>query len=104
MNIKNIEYTGTSVEKALESAAPGEFNKIHISNIGDWMSKESMADLFRLIRDRTLPGARICMRYIHLNHNIPADVPELVTDYSLGNDLVLKDRYPFYSVVPIIRI
>jgi S-adenosylmethionine-diacylglycerol 3-amino-3-carboxypropyl transferase len=103
MNIRNLEFTDTSIEKNLESAKTGEFNKIHISNIGDWMLKESMADLFKLIRDKTLPGARICMRYIHLNHNIPSAVPELVADYSLGNDLVVKDRYPFYTVVPIIR-
>jgi hypothetical protein len=67
------------------------------------MSKDSMAGVFRLIRDKTMPGARIAMRYIHLNHKIPAFVPELVADYDLGEDLVLKDRYPFYSIVPIIR-
>jgi len=102
-NINNIEYSETSFEKALENAEPGQFNKIHISNIGDWMSKEAMAQVFRLIRDKTLPGARIVMRYIHLNHKIPDLVPELVADYNLGEELALKDRYPFYSIVPIIR-
>ena len=102
-NIGNIEYTGNSIENVLEAGEPGKFNKIHISNIGDWMSKDSMAGVFRLIRDKTMPGARIAMRYIHLNHKIPGFVPELVADYDLGEDLVLKDRYPFYSIVPIIR-
>jgi S-adenosylmethionine:diacylglycerol 3-amino-3-carboxypropyl transferase len=102
-NIRNIEYTQTSVEKLLEAGEPGQFNKIHISNIGDWMSKESMAEVFSLIRDKTTPGARAVMRYIHLNHQIPGTLPELVADYNLGNDLVLNDRYPFYSVVPIAR-
>ena len=103
INANNIEYQETSIQKALEAAEPGEFNKIHISNIGDWMSEEVMTGLFRLVRDKTLPGARIVMRYIHLNHKIPDFVPELVADYNLGDDLVLKDRYPFYQVVPIIR-
>jgi S-adenosylmethionine:diacylglycerol 3-amino-3-carboxypropyl transferase len=94
----------TSIEKILQDGECGRFNKIHISNIGDWMSKESMADMFRLIRDKTVPGAQIVMRYIHMNHKIPGLVPELVADYDLGDDLVLTDRYPFYSIVPIIRI
>ena len=103
-NKGNIEYVETSIEKILQAGENGRFNKIHISNIGDWMSKESMADVFRLIRDKTMPGAQIVMRYIHLNHKIPDLVPELVADYDMGDDLVLTDRYPFYSIVPIIRI
>lgn len=102
-NIRNIEYSLDSVEKILEAETPGRFNKIHISNIGDWLSKESMAGLFSLIRDKTLPGARIVMRYIHLNHRIPASLPELTADYTQGESLVINDRYPFYSVVPILR-
>ncbi len=103
VNAGNIEYRESPIEKTLEESKRGEYNKIHISNIGDWMSKESMADLFRLIRDRTAPGARIIMRYIHLGHKIPADVPELYADTDLGNKLVARDRYPFYSIVPVIR-
>lgn len=102
-NISNIQYTETSIEKILEAGESGKFNKIHISNIGDWMSRESMADIFSLIRDKTVPGARAVMRYIHLNHKIPGTLSELVADYDLGNKLILKDRYPFYSVVPIAR-
>lgn len=102
-NCSNIEYAESSIEKVLENSDPGRFSKIHISNIGDWMPKESMTVLFRLLRDKTLPGARIIMRYIHLNHQLPDSVPELTADYSLGNDLVINDRYPFYSIVPIIR-
>jgi S-adenosylmethionine-diacylglycerol 3-amino-3-carboxypropyl transferase len=102
-NIRNVEYAETSLEKVLEDSEPGTFNKIHISNIGDWMSEESMAEVFRLIRDKTLPGARIVMRYIHMNHKIPVSVPELFADYDLGEKIVLNDRYPFYSVVPLIR-
>jgi S-adenosylmethionine:diacylglycerol 3-amino-3-carboxypropyl transferase len=102
-NFKNIEYEEKSIEKILEASEPGNFNKIHISNVGDWMSKESMAALFSMIRDKTLPGDRIVMRYIHLNHRIPDNVPELAAEYSRGEELILNDRYPFYSVVPIIR-
>ena len=102
-NASNIEYMESSIEKILKAGELGMFNKIHLSNIGDWLSEESMALIFRLISDKTLPGARAVMRFIHLNHKIPLFVPELVSDYDLGEELVLKDRYPFYSIVPIIR-
>jgi S-adenosylmethionine:diacylglycerol 3-amino-3-carboxypropyl transferase len=102
-NCRNIEFVESSLEKILDEADPGKYNKIHISNIGDWMSGESMAEVFRLLRDKTLPGGRISMRYIHLNHKLPVSVPELVADNDLGNDLIQRDRYPFYSLVPIIR-
>jgi S-adenosylmethionine-diacylglycerol 3-amino-3-carboxypropyl transferase len=98
-----IEFRLTPFDTALQQAETGRFNKIHLSNIGDWMSKESMSVLLALIRDKTLPGARAVMRYIHLNHQVPASLPELIADYRLGEELVLKDRYPFYSIVPIIR-
>jgi len=102
-NINNIEYRESSIEKILTEGESGMFNKIHLSNIGDWLSEETMAGIFRLISDKTFPEARAVMRYIHLNHKIPLSVPELESDYLLGEQLVLKDRYPFYSIVPIIR-
>lgn len=103
VNAGKIEYKTAPVEKIIESSDQGKFNKIHISNIGDWMSKEAMADVFRIIRDKTFPGTRVVMRYIHLNHRIPGSLPELITDCDMGKELESTDRYPFYSIVPIIR-
>jgi S-adenosylmethionine-diacylglycerol 3-amino-3-carboxypropyl transferase len=102
-NSVRIEFRQDSFEATLEQAVKGQFNKIHLSNIGDWMSTASMAVLFSLIRDRTVPGARAVLRYIHMNHLIPATVKELHANYKLGEDIVHTDRYPFYSIVPIIR-
>lgn len=102
-NANKIVYIALPLEKILETEESGTFNKILISNIGDWMSKEAMAGLFRMIRDKTLSGTKIVMRYIHLNHKIPDTVPELIPDYELGEDIIKTDRYPFYSLVPINR-
>jgi S-adenosylmethionine:diacylglycerol 3-amino-3-carboxypropyl transferase len=102
-NSANTKFMETSVEALLRNADCGQFNKIHISNLGDWMSGESMANLFRLIRDKTEPGARIAMRYIHLSHKIPEDAAELRADIHRGFMLESSDRYPFYSIVPIVR-
>lgn len=102
-NSSQIEFKLSAFDTALQNTPDGMFNKIHLSNVGDWISKESMVELFRLIRDKTSPGARIVMRYIHMHHEIPASLAGLTADYSLGEDLVKYDRYPFYSIVPIIR-
>jgi S-adenosylmethionine-diacylglycerol 3-amino-3-carboxypropyl transferase len=102
-NVSEIDFRHVSLEGALSGSDQGEFNKIHISNIGDWISKDSMGEIFRLISAKTNPGARIIMRYIHHGHKIPEDVPELVPDEKCGNELSAKDRYPFYSIVPIMR-
>jgi S-adenosylmethionine-diacylglycerol 3-amino-3-carboxypropyl transferase len=102
-NIRQIEYRLSSLENVLLQSEQNQFNKIHLSNIGDWMSKENMSNLFKTIKEKTCPGARVVMRYIHLNHKISESIPELKADYDKGNDLALTDRYPFYSIVPIIR-
>ncbi len=102
-NIGQVEFRHASLENVLLKSEAGQFNKIHLSNISDWISKENMDKLFINIRDKTPPGGRAIMRYIHLNHLIPESLPELKADYDLGEALEITDRYPFYSIVPIIR-
>lgn len=100
-NIPNIEFSVGPIEDVLANSETGSFNKIHLSNIGDWQSVETMNQLFSLISQKTIPGYRIAMRYIHLHHPIPENIPDLEADYLLGRTLEQKDRYPFYSIVPI---
>ena len=102
-NARNIEYHLNDIKEVLERELSGRFDRIHISNIGDWQSVEKMNDLFRLIRDKTQPGAKAVMRYIHYNHPIPPTLREMEADYALGRKLELSDRYPFYSIVPFKR-
>lgn len=102
-NHNNIEYVAESIDKILTDEDPGKFNKLHISNIGDWQPEDKMQELFRLINKKTTPGARISMRYIHLNHQIPSELPSIEADYMFGRTLEQSDRYPFYTIVPLIR-
>jgi S-adenosylmethionine-diacylglycerol 3-amino-3-carboxypropyl transferase len=102
-NYNNIEFVAESIDKILTDEDPGKFNKLHISNIGDWQSEDKMQELFRLINNKTTRGARISMRYIHLNHKIPSELQSIEADYRFGRTLEQTDRYPFYSLVPLIR-
>jgi S-adenosylmethionine-diacylglycerol 3-amino-3-carboxypropyl transferase len=99
----NIEYIISPVNEVLRTKEAGTFNKIHISNISDWLSVDKMNELFRLIRDKTLPGARAVMRYVYLKHPIPLSLPDLEADYETGRILEYSDRNPFFSIVPLIR-
>jgi S-adenosylmethionine:diacylglycerol 3-amino-3-carboxypropyl transferase len=103
-NADRIQYRLGSIVDVLQHSATGQYNKIHLSNIGDWISSAAMADLFRLLRDKTRPGAKVVVRYIHRHHRVPASVPELVADPGFGEQLVRTDRYPFYSVIPMVRV
>lgn len=78
------------------------FNKLHLSNIGDWMSKDEFAGLLRLISTRSASGTRLLFRYIHYNHPIPDDLSgKMIPDYEFGYRLSKTDRYPFYGLVPL---
>ena len=102
-NVNRVKFSNASIEEVLAGSERGKFNKIHLSNIGDWMSEEQMNYLFKNIRDKTFPGARAIMRYIHLNHSISETLQELKADYAFGETLAITDRFPFYSIVPILR-
>ena len=101
-NWRNLEISQTSFRDKLSGSNVNHFNKLHLSNIGDWMSKEEFALLLHLVLQKSTPGARILFRYIHYNHPIPEDLAgKLEPDYELGEKLIKSDRYPFYGIVPI---
>jgi S-adenosylmethionine:diacylglycerol 3-amino-3-carboxypropyl transferase len=103
-NQQHISFVSSTMENFLSGSLPGAFNKIQLSNIGDWMSKETMAGLFRQIQEKTLPGNRIVVRYIYFEHPVPEALPFLKPDHQLGEALIKADRFPFTSVVPIQHI
>ena len=103
VNIPRISYLISPLDKVLRTSEAGRFNKIHLSNISDWLPVDKMNELFRLINDKTLPGARAVMRYVYRDHPIPDSVPDLEADYDAGRKLEYTDRNPFFSIVPLIR-
>lgn len=101
-NWRNFEVEQVSLSDKLTGSNINHFNKIHLSNIGDWMSKEEFAGLMHLVLQKSTVGNKILFRYIHYNHPIPADlVGKLSPDYEFGQRLSKTDRYPFYGIVPV---
>jgi S-adenosylmethionine-diacylglycerol 3-amino-3-carboxypropyl transferase len=95
-----INWRLTSFEEALCAGAAGAFNKFHLSNIGDWMSRKEYAQLLALIRDRAAASSRAAVRYIHLDHGVPEGLRDRVaSDERRGEELMRHDRFPFYRLV-----
>lgn len=101
-NHENLDIRLQSFHDAILQDPGNGFTKLHLSNIGDWMSKDEFAGLFRLISGRPGSVTKLFFRYIHYNHPIPDDLAGLMEpDYETGNRLSKTDRYPFYGLVPI---
>ncbi len=100
-NYHKLSVQTDSIFSVLRDCMENDFNKFHISNIGDWVSKEEFSDLLKLIASKSDLNGRISSRYIHYLPVLKQEWKKtIVPDYELGNELVNSDRYPFYNIVP----
>lgn len=96
----SVVWREASFERTLADHPAGTFNKFHLSNIGDWMSREDYAALLDLLGRRAAPASRALARYIHLDHPIPDALNgRLRRDDRLAGELIKEDRFPFYQLV-----
>lgn len=101
-NREKLKFRHLPITERLHQSGKGEFNKFHLSNIVDWMSRDEFVCLLRLIKEKAAPSSRIVSCYLHCNYPLPEDLRKhLIPDYQLGERLVRTDRYPFYNLVPI---
>lgn len=97
---ENITWRLGSIQEALEKHPAGTFNKFHLSNIGDWMSRGEYAGLLTLLHDRAAPSSRAVARYIHLDHPVPETLGgRLAREERRAEELIKVDRFPFYHLV-----
>lgn len=99
---KNITWKHGSLQDELDAQPPGTFQKIHLSNIGDWMSEEDFDLLLKLLQKKCCKNEMVCYRYLQKNHLAHKDMS--------GNGFVITeldaektDRFPFYSLLSIIH-
>lgn len=99
-NKGNLVLKLSSLQNELEVHPAGTFNKIHLSNIGDWMS----SDEFNLLKDTLCKygndETRLCYRFLQKNH---LDTSNLCNNrFEVTSVNVDKtDRFPFYSILSI---
>ena len=82
------------------AACPGRYDRLHLSNVSDWMDEQAFHRLLRTAAASLRPPGRIVWRWLHVDRRPPADLGDrLVVDPTLGERLRLVDRFPFYRVV-----
>lgn len=99
-NRHNLIFRQSTLQEELAAHPSGIFNKIHLSNIGDWMSKQEFCLFIELLQNTCTNGIKLCYRYLQKNH---------FEDGHLNNDrfditpvnIEMTDRFPFYNVLSI---
>lgn len=99
-NLKNLELTTIPFQVALIEKGEGYFNKIHLSNLGDWITKEQFCELLGLFKKYCCPGTKICYRYLQKNHFLDIGSKEFSIDDAISIIAEKKDRFPFYGIIP----
>jgi S-adenosylmethionine-diacylglycerol 3-amino-3-carboxypropyl transferase len=99
-NKDQLLFKLSSLQEELAVNPPATFSKIHLSNIGDWMSKEDFNSLVDTISNSCNNQTILCYRFLQKNH---LDTNNLWSGrYSI---VVVNgeqtDRFPFYSILSI---
>lgn len=101
-NIQNITFIHSSLQEVVKSNLPGTFTKIHLSNVGDWMSEKGFIDFATILHDTFSTETIACYRYLQKNHlhdnallNKWFAVTQVKTDTT--------DRFPFYTTLSLRR-
>jgi S-adenosylmethionine:diacylglycerol 3-amino-3-carboxypropyl transferase len=97
----NVDFHLGDIAQFLNDAPHGSFNKMHLSNICDWLDQQYFERAMRLVVLKSAPGGRMVWRFLHVDRVLPDDLMEAISEErEFGHQLRLKDRYPFYSIVP----
>lgn len=99
-NRQKLIFRQTTLQEELASDAACGFNKVHLSNIGDWMSEEAFDSFLRLLQHSCSEPRKLCYRFLQKNHfessTQPKDWYDITPFYC-----ETTDRFPFYSVLAI---
>jgi S-adenosylmethionine:diacylglycerol 3-amino-3-carboxypropyl transferase len=100
LNYSNITWKCTSLQEELAKNKRCTFSKIHLSNIGDWMSGEDFTLFLNILCRQCTDKEKICYRFLQKNH--------IEKETLCDNHFVVKtvniektDRFPFYSILSI---
>lgn len=83
----------------LQDNEKGFFNKVHLSNIGDWLSEEEFQTLWHTLKESLPQKAKLCYRFLQKDHFCGTTEPAVTLHRE--NSLQEQDRFPFYSTLAI---
>jgi S-adenosylmethionine:diacylglycerol 3-amino-3-carboxypropyl transferase len=98
--ISRLRWVKCDLLAYVRDQLPPEVNKVHLSNLPDWLGAEGFERILDELAGKLKPQSRLIWRYLHVNRPLPAKLSRLVhIDDELGTRLREKDRFPFYAIV-----
>lgn len=77
----------------LRDEPDNSFDKLYLSNIGEWLAERDRLALFEQVLRVSRPGARICWRALMLDRPLAAKIREqIVVDHQRSAELGRRDR------------
>jgi len=95
-----ITWKRTSLQDELNIQKPGTYNKIHLSNIGDWMSDKEFDDFLGVIGRQCNGKEKMVYRFLQKNHLANRDIAD-GRFKAIPVNVEKTDRFPFYSIYSI---
>jgi S-adenosylmethionine:diacylglycerol 3-amino-3-carboxypropyl transferase len=99
----NLRLVKADIRESLQKAQKGYYTKIILSNLSDWLSRKEMSAVLDQIIEISNPGTRVFARYIHAPVVLTEKQSKVLKIKSeTAAQLQKKERYPFYSLVPMV--
>jgi len=95
---EQLQFETISFERKLREEKSNVFNKIHLSNLGDWMSEEEFSDLKGLLQEKCSHGTILCSRYLQKNQFASPGFAPFIFDERCSEMAQNNDRFPFYTI------
>jgi len=100
--IDRLHWVQCDLLSYVRDQLPAGVNKVHLSNLPDWFGVEEFEQLLCELAAKLQPQSRLVWRYLHVNRQLPAQLSRPVhVNEELGSRLCEKDRFPFYTIVPV---
>jgi len=100
-NQENFELETSSLQEALCANGKGFYTKIHLSNLGDWLTEEQFQEFMVLMKSFCDPGTKICYRYLQKNHFSGSRTKGFLIDTETSARVQAMDRFPFYGILVV---
>lgn len=83
------------------AASRPEYDRVHLSNLPDWLCERDFDTLLASLAANLCRNSRVIWRFLHVDRAVPRDLADkLILNRAWGESLRLRDRFPFYRIVP----
>ncbi len=101
-NAEGLHFIKTDIQTHLSGRFNKNYSKYALSNLSDWLTRDEMEMVLLSIHQLSEPGTPVFARYIHAPISSTGRLSGLLNlDEKQAIALQARERYPFYSLVPL---